>query len=1030
MEARQMMACDLAFDVNDLFADGGLLDQFQQTIDNAAYVGQQIPIIGEQLQNNLPFGVDVREELQSAYDTAAGAAEERLVQAFTEVFGEETYAVLDNVIDVNVDTEACTAEITVDLSRAISTWDVPGFQFDVGLRSLPIYAGADVGGVELEVGFDLSPIVIEVSESGVALDTEGVQLSLEASAHFADGAQFDAQVGFLQMQITDGIGTTPGPGDRSGLSLGVAVTFGPGFSVDPDDIQLSGQADLKLHMTGEANDNLPSVSADFVMHYDITSGDAPEVGFENVNVGLGDLVTKFLDPVVDVVEHVIEPLAFLSHILTDPIPVISDLGLGEVSVMDIANGLSSHGVLPADISAYITLIDAVTTITNFLDMLESADCEDCSQVNLALGSFSLSEANGDLRDLSDALDPDPINSSLSGISIGQFADLGGLVDRVDGLGLSPGATDLLVEALESIDESLSTGASISFPIIDNPASVIFQWLVGQNADVFRADASIALGKSDVSLGGNLPVGIHGGLQGGFSPSVKLGIGYDTFGLRRYLDNRHDGTESAVDLLDGFYITDESQIVVSGYLGPFIELSAAVFSVTFEGGIEAGIQADVIGSDEDPNLPDEDGEGDKVRFLSEMGPCAFSLAGSVDAYIRLIARLGVEIGSKFVGIEKRWDLADFQIASFDTSCVANPHYQPRGDEVALGEVVDGVLSLYAGPTKDSRSVASGVVNETFEILPVPGEPQSVQVTAFGVTQTFEDVTQIYADMGEGLDTVIIAADVTADVEIHGGDDADFLLSNGSGTTLFYGEDGNDTLRGGLGDSSLYGGDGDDTLTGSDSPSATTELNGNDGNDTLTARDGTSVLYGGAGLDILIGGRGANEVHGGIGDDTIYGGEGSNVLNGDAGDDSITSGSGSNLINGGADDDHIIIATSTASVTGGDGDDRLTWQYGAGSVTFDGEDGHDVVGMLGSAGDDTFVLSQQNGSLRVDSQGPTGLVVTVSDHVEEVSVDGLYGADQILVESLAGTRIETVSLNLSDNLARDGQEDRISIHATPL
>jgi Ca2+-binding RTX toxin-like protein len=1032
-EDRRVLACDV-FNPDDLFGDNGVLHQLQQTIDNAAFVAQQIPLVGDQLSDTLPFGLEIRQELMDVYDSAEGAIQDRVQSTLSNVLGDTNHAFLDQMIDVQFDSEACEASLTVDLSRTLASWELPGLDFDFGLQSLPFYVDANVGGIEFQMGFDLTPFAINLDlDSGdVTLDTNNTSLSLEVTAGLADGAQINAQIGFLRMSLSDGLGESPADDERSHLTFGVDIDFGPNFSINQT--ELTGNAELLLHLQSEVNEYLPSIGADFILQYDFTSGDAPEARFENVSIGLGDLATKLLNPIVEILEPVIEPISAVTGLLTNPIPVISDLGLGDVSVMDIANGLADAGALPPDYTAYVTLVDVFTQVVGFLDAFESSECTggDCTDVAINLGNLSISDHNADLRTIDPkTFEPTVQDVSISGLSIGNIADLDGLIDRVEGLTALPGpARDVLVNALQDLDSELSQGASIAFPIISNPAGVVFQWLVGQNADLFTAQANITLGESDVDLSGPLPVGINGGLRGGFSPSVTLDVGYDTFGFRRFLENHRNGVASATDLLDGFYISDDSQLSIKGWLEAYVEFNAAVFSLEASGGIQASLVANVIGSAEDPSLPDEDGEHDKVRFLSEMNACAFSLEGDIGASIALAARLGVQVGPVFIGVEDRWELASFDIASFDLSCVGNPLYQAESDEVTLGEIDDsGVLTLYAGPTANQRSVAPLVTQEIYEILAIPGT-SSVQVNAFGVSQVFEDVTHIIADLGGNFDMVTIGQDVLADVTIHGGDGHDILRSFGSGATTFYGDGGQDVLRGGTGDNFLYGGDDDDSLTGVGHVGATIELHGDSGNDTLTGGLGNNQLFGGIGNDYIIGGTGDNWIEGGADDDTLFGGPGNDQLFGQSGQDTISAGTGHATIEGGTGDDAFYVSSGHADVLGGDGDDRLSWDFGDGTVTFDGGTGFDSIGHIGSTSNDTFLLMNHAGAMRVVAPGATTTVATSSVHVEEVSVDGMFGQDRILVQSLAGTSVQRVNINLTDNLARDNVEDLISIHGGPV
>lgn len=163
----------------------------------------------------------------------------------------------------------------------------------------------------------------------------------------------------------------------------------------------------------------------------------------------------------------------------------------------------------------------------------------------------------------------------------------------------------------------------------------------------------------------------------------------------------------------------------------------------------------------------------------------------------------------------------------------------------------------------------------------------------------DDSDIYdVSLGDGNDTVTIAAANSAYASIYGGTGNDVMLGNGS--VVLYGENGNDRIDGGGGVWGLgsFGGRGDDVLTGcayechggadddtlTGGPSEDLDQNtlfGDSGNDVLRGRAGNDVLYGGKGHDRLYGDRGDDKLFGNSGNDTLYGGAGKDTLSGGPG-----------------------------------------------------------------------------------------------------------------------------------------------------
>jgi Ca2+-binding RTX toxin-like protein len=304
--------------------------------------------------------------------------------------------------------------------------------------------------------------------------------------------------------------------------------------------------------------------------------------------------------------------------------------------------------------------------------------------------------------------------------------------------------------------------------------------------------------------------------------------------------------------------------------------------------------------------------------------------------------------------------------------------------------------------------------------------------------------LVADGGAGNDQLTGSA--AAD-ELLGGDGNDTLLGAG----------GNDTLRGGSGNDVLTGGDGDDRMFG------------DDGNDRLiwNPGDDTDLFEGGAGIDTaeVNGGNGAETfsvtangdrvridrvtpapfaVDAGTienvvitmngGDDqfsatgnlsplvklTIDGGAGSDTIRGGNGADTLLGGDGNDFIDGNQGNDVAFM---------GAGDDRFVWNPGDGSDVIEGQAGTDTMQFDGSAGNENFELSANGGRLRFTRD--IGSIVMDADDVERVELNALGGADRVTVNSLAGTDVKRIGIDLSGTpggTTGDGQADEIVINGT--
>lgn len=173
--------------------------------------------------------------------------------------------------------------------------------------------------------------------------------------------------------------------------------------------------------------------------------------------------------------------------------------------------------------------------------------------------------------------------------------------------------------------------------------------------------------------------------------------------------------------------------------------------------------------------------------------------------------------------------------------------------------------------------------------------------------------------------------------------------------------NDTILGGTGNDTLIGSSGDDSI------------DGQDGNDTLV---------GGGGMDTILGGAGNDTVVGGSGDDTLDGGQGNNTLGGGTGSD-------------------VLILEPFAN----------------GANTSIDTGGADQVEIRGTAGADTFAISQVGGLLRVSTPNAS---ITVSESVHTVTILGMDGDDTVTMTNIDDTRPLALQVRLGEGADTfDGQ-----------
>jgi Ca2+-binding RTX toxin-like protein len=357
----------------------------------------------------------------------------------------------------------------------------------------------------------------------------------------------------------------------------------------------------------------------------------------------------------------------------------------------------------------------------------------------------------------------------------------------------------------------------------------------------------------------------------------------------------------------------------------------------------------------------------------------------------------------------------------------------------------------------------------------GDAQTDNVVIFA-TDGIDDVTVAGSGTGAtvtGLTPVvnITTAEAASDrLTINAGDGNDSVHATG--------------LPSGVIALTLNGGNGDDVLAGSGGPD---RLNGDDDNDTITGGGGDDVAQMGIGNDRFIWNPGDDTdlIEGNEGTDTVEvnGGNGAEdftvtadgarvrfdrvnpapfsldigtcenlVLNANGGNDTLAcTGNLAALIqftaDGGAGDDVLRGGNGADVIIGGDGNDFIdgnqgndTLFLGAGDDVFqwDPGDGSDVV--EGQAGDDTMVFNGSNvaENIAVSANGQrlrffrdVANITMDVDGVERVNFNALGGADSVVVNSLAGTAVTQVNVDLAGTLggnAGDAQPDTVTVNGT--
>lgn len=924
--------------------------------------------------------------------------------------------------------------------------------FDIGLDGLPIRLS---GALDASVGWRVHTILGLSRQTGPYLGTNPTvkadgtggpakELAVEASVELGDSASncgpgatpagysaarcLEGTLGFLQVNVRDGDGPA-GPTAKSevGISASLDVT-GSGTEPNRLGVQdfLSGAAGAAFALSGNAlfnvsfrtgfredeNAGFPSVLGKIRLGFDsplsltvdsngaVTNLPTFVADFSGLQLDIGKFGSEFLNPITEQIKKVTSPLKPVIDTLQAPLPVLTQLAalVGEppVTLLSLIQAISGQD---------LRLIQSLLSIIK----LANEGLSDTPGV-IDLGAFAVDTAMAK----SGAVAPNDAGKLIkAGSELGLPATL-----TIPGNSSTPN-TPALSSAADDGRPTTFGVKGLDVPFLKSPGE-IFKLLMGQDITLISYDAGTlqATAGTSISFGpffiGPVPVTVF--IGGSATVKGRFGLGYDTSGIRKVLDGA-----SGEHLLDGLYLFDHyngvdlPEITLIGRVFAGAKVDIFVASAGVEGGIELTVDLNLNDS------PTNDGKLYIEELIARLqNPiCLFDVSGALDAFLNFFLEINLFITSK----KFTFEIIRVRLLDFSSSCSNTP-------DPVLGTYGGGdgeTLNLTVGANAANRDFMEEEENEKY-IVRQTG-PDSVDVTAFGFTKSYDDVARIYASAGSGVDVIQLLPGGTAGTEddpskeipfllpadLRGGPGKDKLIGGNGPNTLYGSEDGDtipgdkpddDTLTGGSASDTIYGGRGSDAIEGGpsddvlygDSATAVTELDGADringggGADKVNAGPGDDAVAGGPGLvvmgtptsaqvplvdagDTIIGGNGSDTLSGVSGDDVIYGGVPAGVANANPNDATYREQA---TIDSTCANEPAVDETQSDQITGGDGNDTLIGGPGRDEITGDGGDDR-LCGLTGRDG--------------LDGDGPRGVTPKPTSPDGKDTVEGGSQDDRI-------------------------------------
>ncbi|MGA8048966.1 MAG: LEPR-XLL domain-containing protein, partial [Burkholderiales bacterium] len=743
------------------------------------------------------------------------------------------------------------------------TYDVgPNINLDLGLPGLGLSMDGTVDvklnwTLHLGIGFNYTDgFYLVIGDPKDPTDTNWKDLDVGLNVAFADGFVLSGQLGFLQLtatnhdlyqgndgNFTDQVFTTKG----TGVTADFAIDLTDGGSTsnhlpfaDIGNLQVTPQvkaaaaleANLSLGLNpgvvgASVASGMPKVLADLVLDWSLDDnhdasdglqfvnlsnlGDAMQAGlnlvdFSNLRLDVGSFVSNVLGPIVEKVKEATAPFQPIIDIITTPIPVISDLAGSPITLLDLA---ASFGHVDKG------FIYALADIIDFVNSIPDPGTTDGLEIPLMGSDFKLF----DRGDSTHAWTPDSSLSDKADALISAAGTLDTNLEQsianmsVPGTGNAGAANKAAKDALTGMFSGKGSAgdkdSGFSFPLLKDPKQILYL-LMGKNSDIGLVEYRMP--KLDFEFDYSQffpifgPLGVS--ITGTVGLTIDFGFGYDTRGIREFVDSK--GTHPEL-LVDGFYLTDLDtkgndipELTLFGGIAAAAELNLGIAQAGVAGGI--GVEVDF-------NLHDNDHDG-KVRLGEMAGNIYDEAVLNNDPVFAPLAIFDVT-GAVFAQLSAFLKI-DLFFWQFDQSWNITPKITLVDFSIEFGRVAklatlsdSGDLRLNMGPYANSRlngDMTDGA--ETFTVTHVSGsagdETLEVSSPLASHPQTYEHVKKLIIEGGEGVDKITVNG-VLSDMDISGGAGDDVIDLTGSlGDSVIHGDAGDDTITGGDGKDVIYGG----------------------------------------------------------------------------------------------------------------------------------------------------------------------------------------------------------------------------------
>ena len=433
---------------DDSFYDGltvdpqtiNIRDRVLDSQETAQSVTQGLLALQDSIENiSLPIIGDFGDVAPSFFDEFIGnvAAE---IRATDNLTGDSLAEAFNVAISESIDVEGLTVEITGLSTDEISLFlgiedsfeESVELNSDLGLPALNISLESE-GSLDLDVGYNAGLAFGINTTDGFFLDTENTSFEVSAGLNFSEDFSATGELGFVQVDVTNGVDPDEGDEDGTGIDANFTVSFAQPDSItdeDGDDTRLTlseliaarntsnifdfidysftGDAALDLDFVTSIEGNTAFPTFGFNLGSDLTlfnygnEEDAVATSialdFNDLTLDAGGFVTDLISPVISGINDAVEPISPVIDALTAEIKLLESIGLadlfdqdgdGAATVLEVASTLAeTFGEGKFNAVPFINAVSGVIGLTETLAELED-NIASGETIALDFGSYSL-----------------------------------------------------------------------------------------------------------------------------------------------------------------------------------------------------------------------------------------------------------------------------------------------------------------------------------------------------------------------------------------------------------------------------------------------------------------------------------------------------------------------------------------------------------------------------------------------------------------------------------------------------------------